>query len=219
MRQRLRTLQMAVTFAGLGAATSAACAEPLAGAPLIDALRRGGYVLVMRHASSPAAPPPAALAEPDNVRGERQLDERGRRGAESMGQAFGTLRIEFGMVLSSPAFRALQSARLAARTDPAPVGQLAESEPGSEHSPAETLRTQWLRRQVAVSPPPGTNTLIVTHLPNIVIAFGPQAAGITEGETLVFHPDGNGAVALVARVRLGDWPRLAASAAPPAVPQ
>ncbi|HET7757645.1 MAG TPA: histidine phosphatase family protein [Steroidobacteraceae bacterium] len=219
MRSGPSTLWRAVALAGIGAAAAAAYAQSLAGPSLVAALRHGGYVLVMRHASSPAERPPAALLDPDNVHGERQLDESGRRGAESMGQALGTLRIEFGMVLSSPAFRAVQSARLAAGTDPAPVEQLNEALPGSGRSRAAELRSEWLRHQVAVSPPAGTNSLIVTHLPNIVSAFGAQAAGVSEGETLVFRPDGNGAVSLVARVRIGEWPRLAATVSAPAVPR
>jgi phosphohistidine phosphatase SixA len=213
------TLRIAVALVGIGVAAAAAYAQSLAGAPLVEALRHGGYVLVMRHASSPAARPPAALADPDNVHGERQLDELGRHAAESMGQALGTLHIEFGMVLSSPTFRAVQTARLAAGADPAPVEQLNEALPGSGRSRAEELRSEWLRHQVAVSPASGTNTLIVTHLPNILSAFGAQASGVSEGETLVFHPDGNGAVRLVARVRIGEWPRLAATASAPAVPR
>lgn len=211
---------MAIAVAVVCAAVaSSAHSESLAGRALVDALRSGGYVLVMRHATSPAALPAPALADPENRRGERQLDEAGRHNAESMGQALGTLRIEFGMVLSSPAFRAVQSARLAARTDPAPVEQLAESGPRAQGTSQEALRSSWLRRQVAVSPPPGTNTLIVTHLPNMLSAFGPQATGVSEGETLVFHPQEAGAVALVARVRIGEWARLAAAAAAPAVPR
>ena len=42
---------------------------------LIGRLRQGGYVLVMRHASSPREAPTKEQANPDNPKLERQLDE------------------------------------------------------------------------------------------------------------------------------------------------
>ena len=47
--------------------TGTAQAEPLSGAALVTALQQGGYVLLMRHASSPPAPPTAGTAEHDNA--------------------------------------------------------------------------------------------------------------------------------------------------------
>jgi hypothetical protein len=48
---------------------------------LVQALRAGGLVIVMRHASSPREAPTKERANPDNLKLERQLDEPGRRGA------------------------------------------------------------------------------------------------------------------------------------------
>ena len=67
----------------------------------------------------------------------------------------------------------------------------------------------WLKSQVAEAPAPGTDTIIVTHMPNIVAAFGGAATGMTDGETLVFKPDGHGGAELVAKLPIEDWPRLA----------
>ena len=52
---------------------------------LVAALRQGGYVLVMRHASSPREAPNKDTANADNTKLERQLDEAGRAGATGMG--------------------------------------------------------------------------------------------------------------------------------------
>ena len=41
-------------------------------------------------------------------------------------------------------------------------------------------------------PGAGTNTIIVTHLPNIEYAFGDSASDVAEGEALVVRPDGRG---------------------------
>ena len=55
---------------------------------------------------------------------------------------------------------------------------------------------------------PGTNTLIVTHKPNILDAFGKDWFDIREGEASVFKPDGSGAYTLVGRVQIAQWATL-----------
>jgi hypothetical protein len=63
---------------------------------LADQLRHGGYVLLMRHTSSPANPPDKRMADPENVADERQLDDKGRTTAQQMGEAFRALHIPVG---------------------------------------------------------------------------------------------------------------------------
>ncbi len=75
-----------------------ALAQTLSGEALVKALRQGGYVLVMRHASSPREAPARESANPDNVKVERQLDDTGRATATAMGQALRDLRIPIGTV-------------------------------------------------------------------------------------------------------------------------
>src|SRR5690348_9822658 len=77
----------------------------LSGEQLVQALRRGGYVLLMRHASAPQEPPDTASADPGNVKRERQLDDTGRRTAAAMGAALRDLAIPIGAVLTSPTYR------------------------------------------------------------------------------------------------------------------
>ncbi|HXJ00168.1 MAG TPA: hypothetical protein VNH44_03025, partial [Micropepsaceae bacterium] len=71
---------------------------------------------------------------------------------------------------------------------------------------ADGARVTWLKAKTAEAPQAGTNTLIVTHAPNIQGSFGIDAAA---GETIVFRPDGKGGAAEVARIKIGDWPALA----------
>ena len=80
---------------------------------LVQRLRQGGYVLVMRHASSPREAPTKEIANADNPKLERQLDEAGRSGARAMGNAVRVLRIPIGAVLTSPTYRAMETVRLA----------------------------------------------------------------------------------------------------------
>ena len=64
----------------------------------------------------------------------------------------------------------------------------------------------------ALLPAGGKNTLIVTHKPNILDAFGKDWFEVREGEASVFKPDGSGGYKLVVRVLPGDWDKLAKTA-------
>lgn len=174
------------------------------------ALRTGGYVIVMRHASSPQTPPEAAAANADNIQRERQLDEVGRRTAQEMGEAIRRLGIPIGDVLSSPTYRALETVRLARLGEPRPRPELGDSG-ASMQSQADGKRSAWLRARSAETPQAGRNTVIVTHSPNIREAFPDVAPGLADGEALVFHPDGHGEAPLVARVKIEEWKRMLAA--------
>ena len=81
-----RSAQLLAVFMLLVIARPAS-AQMLAGEGLIKALRQGGYVIVMRHASSPREVPTKLTADAGNVKLERQLDEAGRAGSVAMGRA------------------------------------------------------------------------------------------------------------------------------------
>ena len=182
-------------------------AESLSGAALIVALRQGGCVLLVRHASSPPAPPTAASTEPTNIKLERQLDEAGRSSALAMGEAIKTLTISIGEVWSSPTYRAQETVRLANLPDPAVAPELGDGERSMQA--ITNGQTVWLQAKVAERPRVGTNTIIVTPFPNIVGAFGQNASGLAEGEALILRLTGTGEDEIVGRVKIQDWPSLA----------
>lgn len=206
MRTGLRVLRWLLAAALIW---QVAPAQTLQGASLVSALQRGGYVIVMRHASSPRSPPPAAQADPDNLRHERQLDEAGRSAARALGVAIRRLRIPVGAVLCSPTYRALETVRLAQLPEPKIREQLGDSGHSMQADPTGQ-RGKWLRMEVATAPAPHTDTLLVTHLPNISEAFPADVSGLQDGAALIFRPDGHGGAQLVARVAIEEWPRLAA---------
>lgn len=177
---------------------------------MTGALQRGGYVILMRHASSPVTPPDAAHAELGNVKNERQLDEKGRASARSMGAVFRRLRIPVGRVLSSPTYRALETERLA-RFGPVQTFSELGDAGKSMSADATGARGRWLRSQVAQSPKAGTDTIIITHAPNIAEAFPLDVKDLGDGAALIFRPDGSGGVLLVARVKIEEWSQLADS--------
>jgi phosphohistidine phosphatase SixA len=195
------TLKIVVMSAALAAGP--VCAASLS-PDLVDGLRHGGYVLVMRHASSPATPPGKSAADPENVVLERQLDQKGRSTAQAMGRAFKSLHIPVGEVFSSPTYRARETVRLAGFGTPKTVPELGDQ----GHSMARLKGpgpTAWLKAKVAEKPAAGCNTILVTHMPNITAAFPDEANGLQDGETLAFMPDGHGRAKLVAKVPIEDW--------------
>src|SRR5947207_5059147 len=117
-----RSLRWLAVFPLLLVARTAS-AQALAGDALVKALRQGGYVIVMRHASSPRDVPTRQTANADNVKLERQLDEAGRAGSVAMGRALRDLKIPVGEVLASPTYRALETVRLAQLTNPQPYAE------------------------------------------------------------------------------------------------
>jgi phosphohistidine phosphatase SixA len=184
--------------------------ESLSKADLVAALQRGGYVILMRHASSPGTTPDAAHANADNPRLERQLDEQGQASARTMGEAFRRLRIPIGKVLSSPTYRALETVKLAKLGQPTTFSELGQSEQGMSADNSGS-RAAWLKAKAAERLAAGTNTLIVTHYPNIAEAFPQEADGLAEGEALILRPDKGDGASLMARVKIDEWASLAAA--------
>lgn len=188
-------------------AVNLAQGESLGGKDLAVALRTGGYVILMRHASSPRTPPDAAHADADNIHVERQLDDTGRTSAQSMGEAMRHLKIPIGKVLSSPTYRALETIHIAKLGDPVTSPELGDS--GQSMTPDDSGgRASWLKQRCAERPARGTNTLIVTHFPNITEAYPAAAVGLADGEALILRADVRGETQLVARVKIDEWSTL-----------
>ena len=182
-----------------------ASAQTLQGESLVKALRQGGYVILMRHASSPREAPDQQHANPDNTNMERQLDQQGRETAIAMGKALRNLKIPIGAVLTSPTYRALETIRYAELGQPQKVPELGDN--GQSMQGGTQAQASWLQKRVRQLPT-GTNTILVTHLPNIRGAFPLYAANLDDGESLIFGPDGSGGTTLLARIKIEEWPQL-----------
>jgi len=184
-----------------------ASAQVLSGNDLVGALKQGGYVIVLRHANSPQIRPDHALAAPGNTGLERQLNENGHKTAHAMGLALKTLHVPIGTVLSSPTFRTRETVQELQVGMPDTFNLLGDGSQGYEFSSFEDS-ARFMRVRAAELPKPGTNTLIVTHLPNIESAFG-ETFSVDEGEAVVLKPDGMTGTP-VGRIKIDEWPRLAA---------
>jgi phosphohistidine phosphatase SixA len=182
-----------------------ASAQQLAGAALVDALRHGGYVMVMRHAHAPEAPPSAAEADPANRNRERQLDAAGQAAARGMGSALRALHLPIGVAWSSPTYRARETARLAGLSAPRIAAELSDG--GTSMRAATNDQADWLRKLANRRPRGGTDSVIVTQYPNIKAAFGDDATNMGDGEAIVLRPGKNGP-RVVGRIAMDQWPQL-----------
>ena len=192
-------------ISGVLLAAGSANSQQLDGKALVRALQRGGYVIVMRHASSPQNPPTKDNADPQNIHLERQLDENGRTAATDFGNVLRRLKIPVVQVLSSPTYRALETARYAQLPSPTTVPELGDN--GRSMQNTNESQSAWLQKRVTKFPR-GSNTILITHQPNIAAAFPPWSANLSDGEALIFGSDGKGGAKLVARIKIDEWPKL-----------
>jgi broad specificity phosphatase PhoE len=205
-RRRIVTLALA---GGLLIATSAAA--PLSAADendLANALRAGGLVILVRHGATFPDQADTDPFHPDNIAAQRNLNDKGKALAKAFGDGVRQIGAPVGKVYTSLFNRAYETAVLAGFTDIEKTADITEG--GLVVSPNENnRRAEALRKMLGVAPKPGTNTVIITHKPNIVDALGKDWFDVKEGEASIFRPE-NGRYHLVARVQMDEWPRLAA---------
>lgn len=183
---------------------AAAWAQPASVDDILSKLHAGGHVIVLRHGATHNDQADTDPLNFDNVGKQRQLNDKGRADARALGEIFRRAGVPLGRVYSSRFQRAVETARLIAGREPEATADLTEG--GLVVSPSENnRRAQALRALVAAAPDPGTNTLIVTHRPNIMDALGRDWFDIREGEASIFTPGGAGGYTLVGRVQIGQW--------------
>jgi broad specificity phosphatase PhoE len=176
---------------------------------LVGQLRDGGYVIVMRHGGTNRDQADTDPLNPENVAKQRLLSESGRDVARQVGAALRKLGIPLGTVYTSQFNRAVETGRLIGGNEVVTTADITEG--GLVVTPIENdRRAEALRKLAATPPPAGKNTLIVTHKPNILDAFGRDWFEIKEAESTVFKPDPGGKATPVARVQATDWIKAAA---------
>lgn len=202
-------LLVAISF--LATQTSAQQAAPgtiLQESDLIDALRRGGYVIYFRHAAT--NPEQADTSDPKlgQCESQRNLSADGRRMAGEIGGAFKTLRIPVGKVVSSPYCRAVDTAKLAFGRHEVSEALYFAMGVGKTDREQQGLA---LRQMLATPAARGTNTVLVAHHINLKEATGVWPK--REGEAHVFRPRSEGGFEYVGEVSSDAWKRRAGAAA------
>jgi len=206
-----RSVVAVATFCALLAASGFAMPDRAAAdnINLLQSLRAGGQVIVVRHG---ATFPDQADTDPlkfDNIAAQRNLNENGKALAKAFGNAIRQAGIPVGQVLTSKYNRAYETAVIAGFEEIEKTADITEG--GLVVSPNENnRRVQAFRKLLGTAPRAGTNTILITHKPNIVDALGKDWFDVKEGEASVFRPD-NGSYKLIARVQMEEWPRITAA--------
>ena len=178
---------------------------------IAQALRAGGLVLVVRHGATFADQADTDPFNFDNIAAQRNLNEKGKALAKSFGEALRQAGVPVGKVYTSKFNRGYETAVVAGFPGIEKTIDLTEG--GLVVSPNENnRRAEAFRKMLAVAPKDHTNTILITHLPNIVAALGKDWFDVKEGETSIFLP-ADGGYKLVARIQMDEWPRIASAAA------
>ena len=179
-------------------------------ANLVQGLRAGGFVIVVRHG---ATFPDQADTDPlnfDNIAAQRNLNDKGKALAKGFGDAIRQAGVSVGKVYTSRYNRAYETAVIAGFKNIEKTADITEG--GLVVSPNENnRRIEAFHKLLATAPMPGTNTILITHKPNIVDALGKDWFDVKEGEASLFRPE-NGSYKLIARVQMEEWPHIAAAA-------
>ncbi len=130
-------------------------------------LRRGGFVLYMRHGVTDRGQ--VDTGRLGDRAGQRNLSPAGVRLAEAVSAAFERLAIPIGLVRSSPVFRASDTAAIMARGRPVDVAMDLVAD---DYTADVGAAVAGLRRALATPPAPGTNTLLVGHIQKLALVLG-----------------------------------------------
>ncbi|HTE78671.1 MAG TPA: histidine phosphatase family protein [Xanthobacteraceae bacterium] len=195
---------------GLGAVIAAALAIAAGDQEIAQGLRAGGLVIAVRHG---ATFPDQADTDPlnfDNIAAQRNLNDKGKLLARQFGDALRQAGVPVGKVYTSKYNRAYETAVLAGFKGIEKTADLTEG--GLVVSPNENnRRAEAFRKMLATAPKAGTNTILITHHPNILAALGKDWFDVKEGEASIFRPE-DGGYRLVARVQMDEWSRIATAA-------
>ncbi|HZA50492.1 MAG TPA: histidine phosphatase family protein [Myxococcaceae bacterium] len=160
--------------------------------PLWSLLKRGGQVIVIRHASTEPGtgdPPGFRLGECST---QRNLAKEGREEARRLGEAMRARGVPIGRVLSSRWCRCMDTARLA-------FGRVEEWPPLDsffDDRSREPEQTRAVRRRIGQRPA-DSNLVLVTHQVNITALTGIAPA---QGELVILTPKGDGTFTVAGRM-------------------
>jgi phosphohistidine phosphatase SixA len=192
-------LSALVLFAGAASIESALPPEQV-----LNALRKGGCTVYLRHAQTDRSRDDIAQPDLKDCVTQRLLSKDGEKQADEVGTVIRALRIPVGEVFCSPYCRALETARRAFAgqkvTEVPELSRLARV--SREKVPACNAK---LRELLSRGPNRGDNTFIVGHSENLAAVGGPD---LDEAGWAVFRPS-NGIYQLIGRLNPAQWSALA----------
>jgi phosphohistidine phosphatase SixA len=165
---------------------------------IVRKLQAGGYILYMRHTSTDFNQSDTKSRSFEDCANQRNLTDKGREEARSVGVHIKRLHIPIGEVLASPFCRTMETARLAfgkARPMTEVRGGPARSENPARYEALKTLLSTRIGKK--------ENLAISGHGNPFHAVAGPPY--LAEGEVAVVQPEGEGRFQVIARIRLEDW--------------
>ena len=180
----------------------------LGGGALLDALRGGGYIIVFRHALTDQAQADdlgAILLDireggdrtpKDDCALQRNLTAAGREQSRMIGREIERLGIPHTRALTSPYCRTKETAGFAFGLYEINIDLtlIVGADTG------DLIQTAT-RKLFSAKPPPGLNTIMITHVSNTLLVGLPT---IAEGDSLVLQPNGS-SWTVIAHVKAADW--------------
>jgi phosphohistidine phosphatase SixA len=182
-------------------------ARELKGLALVQALRKGGYNLYMRHAQANVGSDQDLLKTPmwwENCAIQRNMSDTGREQAKKVGLGIRTLKVPVGEVKASQFCRVRETATLM------DVGAVVATEE-LNHVIGQRVGTDInaTRFKLLATPPAkGKNNVLVSHTHGSSRNEERIMSGIQEGEVVVYQPDGKGNAEPVGRIAVTEWENL-----------
>ncbi len=153
-------------------------------AEMIETMKSGGHILMIRHALAPGTGDPANFRIGD-CSTQRNLDDRGREQAGAIGNWLRSKGITSARVYSSQWCRCLETAELLKM---GPVAELPALNSFYELTRDREPNLQALRKFIAAQPSDGVLVILVTHLVTIS-AIANEAVASGEGVLLKLNKD------------------------------
>lgn len=183
---------------------SSAPAHDISREQLLAELRRGGYVLYIRHTATDFSRDDSKMKDYEDCANQRPLTAQGRDDARAIGQRLRELGIPVGEVLASPFCRTIETANLifgrAQKMNEVRGGAVSSSDPN---------RYAGLRKLFSgASAHAASNRAIASHGNPFYAVAGPPY--LSEGEMAVIRPLGND-FEVIARIKVADWAKLEAA--------
>jgi phosphohistidine phosphatase SixA len=169
-------------------------ADVAAGNELLDRLKNGGHVLMIRHAYAPGTGDPNAF-KIDDCATQRNLDEQGKAQARKIGKWLRSGGIMSAKVYSSQWCRGLETAQL---IDLGPVTELPALNSFFSNPKASESTLAALRDFLSQQPRDGDLILLVTHYVNI---SGIAGIGVLSGEGVVLELSADGGYKVLGRLK------------------
>jgi phosphohistidine phosphatase SixA len=164
---------------------------------VIDRMKAGGHILMIRHALAPGTGDPANFKIGDCTT-QRNLDARGRAQADAIGGWLRAKGISSARVYSSQWCRCLETAE---RLELGPVTELPALNSFYERPQDREPNLTVLRAFIARQPTDGPLIILVTHFVTIAAVAG---EGVASGESVLVELNEDAPFAVVGRLNFSD---------------